>query len=164
MGQLMSCCGCKCCSHTRERLRSRLRRLFESPQRPEQVPEKQSPVLQPQQQPDQQQGPEQDAATAEKSTSPPFVPGTAVQSPSDSEAGVTSSLGDTTDTEGRLSTVLSPTGSSLTVISPMTTSSDSREGAPPQEGGSSSGLSSTTPESDAHLSGNTAAGTVKTPP
>ncbi|XP_075535030.1 uncharacterized protein LOC142570533 isoform X2 [Dermacentor variabilis] len=166
MGQLMSCCGCKCCSHARERLRSRLPWLFGSAQRLEQAPEQQqSPEQQPEQQPEPpQQGLEKDSPAADKPTSLPSVPGTAVQSPSDSEAAVTSSLGETTDTEGRLSTAISPAGSSLTVVSPATTSSESREGPPAQVASSSSGLSSTTPESDAPLTATTAAGTVETPP
>ncbi|XP_050052363.1 uncharacterized protein [Dermacentor andersoni] len=166
MGQLMSCCGCKCCSHTRDRLRSRLPWLFGSAQRLEQAPEQQRiPEQQPQQQPEPaQQGLEKDAPAAEKPTSLPSVPGTAVQSPSDSEAIVTSSVGETTDTEGLLPTVISPSDSSLTVVSPATTSSESREGPPAQVASSSSGLSSTTPENDAPSTATAAAGTVETPP
>ncbi|KAH6945102.1 hypothetical protein HPB50_007247 [Hyalomma asiaticum] len=154
----MSCCGCECCSDCRERFVNGVRRIF----RP-QVPVEQAPEEQPQQQPEQQREPEEHTAAAEAPAPQPSVPGTAVQSPSDSETGgLTSSVGDATDTEGRLSAVISPTSSSLTVVSPVTMSSDSREDRAAQDAGSSSGLSSSTLESDAPAAGTAAAGTAKT--
>ncbi|KAH7983125.1 hypothetical protein HPB52_009422 [Rhipicephalus sanguineus] len=157
MGQLMTCCVCKRCSDALEWLRTLVRRLFGSP-----TPEEEASAQQqsPEQQTERQRGPEEHAAAAETQ---PSVPEAAVQSPSDSEGGgLAPSVGDTTDTEGLLSAVMSPTSSSLTQVTPTTASSGSREDRAAQDAGSSSGLSSSTLESDALL-GAAAIG-VKTPP
>ncbi|KAL1426650.1 hypothetical protein MTO96_018122 [Rhipicephalus appendiculatus] len=154
MGQLMSCCGCKCCSDAREWLRTRVRRLFGSATLEEEASA---------QKPEQQRRPEEHATAAETLASQPSVPGTAVQSPSDSEGGgLTPSVGDATDTEGLLSAVVSPTSSSLTQVTPTTASSDSREDKATQDAGSSSGLSSSTLGSEATVG--VAATGVKTTP